>query len=148
MLLYHGSQQNNIQKFHDLLYLTSNKDNAKEYANGYCFGGDLQESDKPTIYTFDIDIDKLNLFVIGDDNKQWKELVKENSWEEYIDENSWECFGDITCYYDDNINFKQVMFNKYDGVIAEYTWDDVSWYYVIIYKTDNIKPIMVEELEK
>ena len=41
MLLYHGSQQDNIQEFHELLYLTSSKEDAINYAKGYCFNYDL-----------------------------------------------------------------------------------------------------------
>lgn len=110
MLLYHGSQQDNIQEFHELLYLTSSKEDAINYAKGYCFNYDLQESDKPTLYTFNIDINKLNLLKCDIDEVGMFDSNKENVV-------SWLGYGDITNYYDKE--FKKEMFSKYDGVIYD-----------------------------
>ena len=127
MLLYHGSQQDNIQEFHELLYLTSNKENAINYAKGYCFGYDLQKSDKPTLYTFDIDINKLNLLKCDIDEVGMFDKGKEHAI-------TWLDYGDITNYYDKE--FKKKMFNKYDGVIYE----DI----IVLFK--GYKPINKEKI--
>lgn len=59
---YHGTQNPDLQLTANWLYLITDFDMAKNYAQGYLFNYDLQEGETPYVYTMSVQIDKpLNL---------------------------------------------------------------------------------------
>ncbi len=73
--VYHGSQTNNITLSDRPIYLMSDKKGAEQYAQGYSFGYDLQESDRPTIYTMELTLNNPKYIQNEDDYYDFMEIT-------------------------------------------------------------------------
>lgn len=123
---YHGSQRADIQLEERPIYLIDDKQSAIQWANGYAFGGDLQEQDEPTLYTIEVTFNN-PLYIKTED--------------EYFD------YMDITAI---DYFLPKLKEQGYDGVIfdKEYNYD-VTYYMPINAKKQCkiIKQANVDERE-
>lgn len=97
-VLYHGSQTDNIELKETPLYLTTNKQAAKEYANGYCFGGDLTDDDKPTVYEMEVTINKPKILTTEEEYDEYMDIANWTYWYVNGQEEDWE--KDLKANYD------------------------------------------------
>ena len=99
---YHGSQNPKLVLTNKPLYLTSNYDEAKDWADGYGFNYDLMDSDIPTVYKIQMTFNNP------------KQITTEEEYEEFMD---------ITSI--PNI-IQQLTKDGYDGVI----YNEIGYYLV------------------
>lgn len=67
LLAYHGSQYKNLKLNNCPIYLTSDKEEAVEYAKGSNFDYDLSKKDVPTVYTLEVTMNNPKIITTEDE---------------------------------------------------------------------------------
>lgn len=110
LIAYHGSHNSKLKmKPKSLLFFTSNKDDAKNWANAWLDGG-LATNQQPYIYTAKLSLK--NPYVIKDEN-EFEDIIGDEQYKEYLD-NGYDSFiykisNDIIYYIITNPNQYEVI---------------------------------------
>ena len=120
---YHGSQRANIKLSEEPIYLTNDKELAREFAIGYAFNYDLQEEDEPTLYTIE---------------------VKFNN--PYYIKNEYE-YDDLMDIVNIEATKQFLKENNYDGIIYQDEWDSGLIYYMPLNAKKQCKIVDEEILD-
>lgn len=82
--LFHGSQSKDLKFKPDYpLYLTDDKDFARQFADGYAFGNHLLDTDYPTVYEFEVTLN--NPYEIKDED-EYERLMDITNYEQAVPE--------------------------------------------------------------
>lgn len=82
LLAYHGSQNKNFKLKNCPIYLTSDKEEAVEYAKGSNFDYDLSKKDVPTVYTLEVTMNNPKIITTEDEYYEYMDISNYTYWED------------------------------------------------------------------
>lgn len=87
---YHGSQDGNLELKEEPIYLTNDLELAEQFAMGYAFNFDLLDSDDPTVYEIEVNMNNPLYIKTEDEYDEIMDIVNIEETKQFLTENNYD----------------------------------------------------------